>query len=94
MTARSNDRQEKAPMERGNFSADRNQHLEKHSAIQDADKVFSTMQARFALLGHCLYKASGANGATGFLVTRWGMVRELPDLASVASFFALIGGKV
>ena len=52
------------------------------------------MQASFALLGHCLYRASGANGATVFLVTRWGMVRELKTLEAVAPFFALIGGKV
>ena len=58
-----------------------------------AEKAFSTMQARFALLRHCLYRASGANGATVFLVTRWGMVRELKTLEAVAAFFALIGGK-
>ena len=58
-----------------------------------AEKAFSTMQASFALLGHCLYRASGANGATVFLVTRWGMVRELKTLEAVAAFFALIGGK-
>ena len=88
MMARANSGQEKAPVGRGDFSADTNQHDSKHTA----EKAFSTMQAKFALLGHCLYRASGANGATVYLVTRWGMVRELPDLAAVASFFAMIGG--
>ena len=81
--------QEKAPVGRGNFSTDTSQHFEDDTA----EKAFATLQARFALLGHCLYRTDAANGPSVFLVSRGGMVKELPDMAAVCSFLALIGGK-
>ena len=63
------------------------------TALYVESKSISTWQARFAMLGHTLYPVQAANGATAFLVTRWGMVRKLSNLDEVAKFFALIGGK-
>ena len=57
-----------------------------------AEKTFSTMRARFALLGHCLYRVDAANVGSVFLVTRWDIVRELPDIESVEQFYLQIGG--
>ena len=84
---------EKAPLERGNFGATEQKHGANNTADRVISKAFSTWQARFAMLGHKLYPVPAANGATAFLVTRWGMVRELSNLDEVAKFFALIGGK-
>ena len=80
---------EKAPVGRGSFSANTNQHI----GDDTAEKAFATLQARFALLGHCLYRTDAANGTGVFLVSRWGMVKELPDMVAVARFLTLIGGK-
>ena len=60
----------------------------------DENKALLHWQSLFAMQGHCLYQVKAADGATAFLVTRWGMVRELSGLNEVAKFFALIGGKV
>lgn len=57
-------------------------------------KAISSWQARFAMLGHTLYQVTPANGTTAFLVTRWGMTRELGDLTAVKKFFRIIGGKL
>ena len=59
-----------------------------------AGKAFATMQARFAMLGHCLYQASGAGGVPVYLITRWGFTRELPDMTAVAKFYLQIGGTL
>ncbi len=71
-----------------------NQRNADDTALYVESKSISTWQARFAMLGHTLYPVQAANGATAFLVTRWGMTRELSNLDEVAKFFALIGGKL
>lgn len=53
----------------------------------DDGKTIATWTATLALHGHGLYRlASG-----GFLVTRGGLTRELPDLRAVASLARQIG---
>lgn len=64
------------------------------TAHHDENKTVSTWQARYAIQGHSLYQVKASNGATAFLVTRWGMTRELANLDEVAKFFALIGGTL
>ncbi len=85
---------ENAPVQRGNFSATTTKHGNDHSANHAENKAVSSWQTRFAMLGHTLYQVTPANGTTAFLVTRWGMTRELADLTEVAKFFHLIGGKL
>jgi hypothetical protein len=50
-------------------------------------KLKTKYAARFANAGHCMYElASG-----GFLVSRWGHSRELPDLRAVIAFARQMG---
>ena len=50
-------------------------------------KAFATMQAQAARAGCGLHElASGA-----FLLTRWGLSRELPDMRAVAGLLAQMG---
>lgn len=94
MTARANNRQEKAPLERGNFSADNNQHIANDTVDSSGDKAFATWQARYALHGHCLYRTVGTDGVTLYVVGKWNLFRELRGLEAVAAFFAMIGGTL
>ena len=92
--AHTNHRKEKAGGQPGDFSAAATKHNLNFATVEDREKAFSAWQARFAMHGHSLYQATVANGATAFLVTRWGMVRELTNLEEVEKFFSLIGGKL
>ena len=85
---------EKAPLERGNFSAITTKRISDSATNRDAEKCFSTWQAKFAMHGHALYQTASADGAILYLSSRWGMVREMKSLEAVAAFFELIGGKV
>ena len=85
---------EKAGRQPGNFSATEQKHESKCSADRAEHKAFATWQARFAMHRHSLYQVKPGNDATAFLVTRWGMVRELANLHEVEKFFSLIGGKL
>ena len=51
-------------------------------------KQFATLRARLALEGWSL---SEADRAATFHATRWGMFRELPDLAAVEAFARQVG---
>ena len=55
------------------------------------DKPFLTLRARLALKGHALHRTHGDDGPVRFYVTRWGMARELRDLAAVATFADQVG---
>ena len=94
MTARPNDCQEKAPLERGDFSATTMKHVTYFATNRNAEKCFSTWQARYAMCGHTLYKATAADGVILYLAARWGMTRELRTLDAVAKFYAQIGGQL
>ena len=50
-------------------------------------KRFATLQAQLALQGFVLRKIEG----DGFICTRWGMCRDLPDLTAVERFAAQVG---
>jgi hypothetical protein len=55
-----------------------------------ADKVFSTLQARYALCGHTLNRLTGS---TAMYATRWGSVRHLATEEEARLFLARIEGK-
>ena len=59
---------------------------------QREGKAFSTLAARFALVGHTLTRSSPADGAVMYYAGRWGLYRTLPDLEAAAQFLAVIGG--
>lgn len=50
------------------------------------EKRVATLIAQLALAGHSVHKLQD-----GFLVTRWGMSRNCPDLASLVGFARQIG---
>ena len=94
MDAPHNAGQEKAPLERGNFSAVTTLLNTNCVTNQSTAKAFATWQAKFAMHGHTLYRPASADGAIRYLAARWGMIRELPTLDAIAKFYAQIGGKV
>lgn len=53
-------------------------------------KAYVTMQATAATAGCALYELSTGK----FLLTRWGLSRELPDLRAVGALLAQLGGGV
>ena len=56
-------------------------------------KDYSTLQAKFALLGHTLHHNRRADdGRSTFVVERWGQARYFTDLHSVNAFLTQIGG--
>lgn len=70
----------------------REQNEPRNSAIGDgADKAFLTLRARLALKGHVLSRTHGDDGPVRFYVTRWGLVRELRDIAAVRAFAEQVG---
>ena len=56
-----------------------------------ADKPFLTLRALLALKGHVLSRTHGDDGPVRFYVTRWGLVRELRDVAAVRAFAEQVG---
>lgn len=94
MNARPNDTQKKAPFKQGFFGATTTKHIANSATNRDAEKCFSTWQAKYAICGHTLYRTASADGAILYLASRWGMVREMKSLEAVAAFFAMIGGKL
>ena len=70
----------------------REQNESRNSATgAGADKAFLTLRALLALKGHVLRRTHGDDGPIRFYVTRWGLVRELPDIAAVRAFAEQVG---
>lgn len=55
-------------------------------------KAFEALRAAAAFAGYTLSRTNPADGTVTFYATRWGLVRELRDLAAVAAFLTQIGG--
>lgn len=65
-----------------------------HSAVpvpRDQGKTYFTLRAQAALRGYSLSRSHPEDGPTRFYVSRWGLLRELRDLAAVAAFVEQIG---
>ena len=58
----------------------------------DDGKRFATLRAHLALKGYSLHRTAADDGPVCFYVTRWGMARELRELAAVAQFLDQVGG--
>ena len=63
------------------------------AAEQAAGKCLATLRAQLALNGYSLTRTHGEDGPVCFYVTRWGMVRELPDIAAVRAFAQQVGAS-
>lgn len=71
----------------------REQNEPRNSAIDaGADKAFLTLRALLALKGHVLSRTHSDDRPIRFYVTRWGMARELRNLAAVARLLDQVGG--
>jgi len=58
------------------------------------DKTFTTLQAKFALLGHALtHNLRAEDGPSTYIVERWGQARYFTHLHDVAAFLSQIGGS-
>ena len=55
--------------------------------------IFATLQAKFAIVGHTLYRTVNPDGSILYLAGKWGYFRELKNLEAVAAFLAMIGGQ-
>lgn len=62
-------------------------------ATPEDNKDFQTLRARLAIAGHALSRTDASDGPPSYFVTRWGMVRELRDLAAVAAFAEQVGAS-
>jgi hypothetical protein len=59
---------------------------------ESAQKLFATLQARAALAGVVLLASTNDNGAPVYMVSRWALTRELPDLAAVQAWLDRVTG--
>jgi hypothetical protein len=84
---------EKAP-DAANVGGPAKTETQTHIFEQPADdgKRFATLRAHLALKGYSLSRTAVGDGPVRFYVTRWGMARELRDLAAVARFLDQVGG--
>lgn len=57
----------------------------------DGGKRFATLRAHLALKGYSLHRTHADDGPVRFYVTRWGLVRELQDIAAVRAFAEQVG---
>lgn len=87
-----NSTQEKAPVQRGNFSATTTKHGYDHNLIGNESKAFFDLESKFARAGHKLSRTTTIDGGVIYLASKWGYVKELRSLETVAAFLALIGG--
>lgn len=60
--------------------------------LTDEGKRFATLRAPLALKGYSLHRTAAGDGPVCFYVTRWGLARELHDLAAVAQFLDQVRG--
>ena len=83
---------QKEPAPAAQAAQSRQQNEPRNSATgAGADKAFLTLRALLALKGHVLSCTHGDDGPIRFYVTRWGLVRELPDIAAVHAFAEQVG---
>lgn len=59
-----------------------------YPAVNADGKAFSTLRARLALAGFTL---QAVEGAAGYLVSRWGLSSELPNILAVYVFANRVG---
>jgi hypothetical protein len=84
---------DESPRAGGLSNASEQKHEPNYTPINDEAKEFFTLRARLALVGHCLYQVKNDDHTASFLVTKWGMTRELKTLTDVSKFLAQIGGQ-
>jgi len=87
-----NSQKESAPATQAAQSREQNEPRNSATGA-GADKAFLTLRALLALKGYGLSRTHGADGPVRFHVNRWGMVRELRDIAAVRAFAQQVGAS-
>ena len=87
-----NAQNESAPAALAAQSREQNEHRNSATGA-GADKAFLTLRALLALMGYSLSRTHGDDGPVCFHVNRWGMVRELRDIAAVRAFAEQVGAR-
>lgn len=87
-----NAQKESAPAAQATQSREENEHRNSATGA-GADKAFLTLRALLALKGYSLSRTHGDDGPVCFHVNRWGMVRELRDIAAVRAFAQQLGAS-
>ena len=59
----------------------------------DHQKRLATLQARAALAGVVVNAMENDHGSKVFIVSKWAMTRELPDIDSLESWLQRVGGE-
>lgn len=85
-----NAQKESAPAAQATQSREQNEPPNSATSA-GANKAFVTLRALLALKGHVLHRTHGDDGPVRFYVTRWGLARELPDIAAVRAFAEQVG---
>lgn len=85
-----NAQKESAPAAQAAQSREQNERRNSATGAS-ADKAFLTLRVLLALKGHVLSRTHGDDGPVRFYVTRWGLVRELADIAAVRVFAEQVG---
>ncbi|MDP1650966.1 MAG: hypothetical protein Q8M01_22625 [Rubrivivax sp.] len=57
----------------------------------DGGKRYATLRAHFAVKDYSLHRTAASDGKVRFNITRWGLVRELRDIAAVRVFAEQVG---
>ena len=57
------------------------------------DKAIATARARAALSGFTMHVVANDFGRAVFVLTKWNLTRELPDLGAVAAFLDQAGAR-
>ena len=83
---------ENAQLELGNFRATTTKPLEEHTSDHAESKAFTTLQAKFARVGHTLNRTVNPDGTILYLAGKWGYFRDFKGLEAAAVFLAFIGG--
>ena len=60
--------------------------------VENLGKPFENLRARCALTGVTLHRIENDHGKTIYIVSRWNVTRELPDLESVARWLEKVTG--
>ena len=80
------------PLGGGLSSATTTKHPREDTSDHAESKAFTTLQAKFARVGHTLNRTVNPDGTILYLAGKWGYFRELKGLEAVAAFLAFIGG--
>lgn len=87
-----NPQKESAPVAQATQSREQNEPSN-FATGAGADKAFLTLRALLALKGYGLSRTHGDDEPVCFYVNRWGMVRELRDIAAVRGFAEQVGAR-